>query len=196
MVTVAAALTYRESPIIGLLPWRVGESVTEPLTGMSFVIMSSCIFSAFSLCAVFCACTKRHINLALSVMICSATIYTNMFVGAVYLPMRAQENAALTAPAKAVSEHIYNDSQSPVVAAYLIPTRTAALVQFLNPDVRLLIVKDRFDLPENCILITEKTRALPFPEESCDMLGRTDEYAVYAVGEGARDFIKYKTSAE
>lgn len=194
--TVAAALTYRESPIIGLLPWRIGESITEPLTGMSFVIMSSCIFSAFSLCAVFSACTKRHINLALSVMICSASIYTNMFVGAVYLPMRAQENAALTAPAKAVSEHIYNDSQSPVVAAYLIPSRTAALVQFLNPDVRVVIVKDRLDLPENCILITEKTRALPFPEESCDMLGRTDEYAVYAVGEGARDFIKYKTSAE
>lgn len=194
--TVAAAQTYRESPIIGLLPWRMGENITAPLTGMSFVIMSSCIFSMFALCAVFSACTKRHINLALSVMICSAAIYTNLFVGTVYLPMRAQENAVLTAPAKAVSELIYNDSQSPVVAAYLVPSRTASLVQFLNPDVRVLIVKDRLDLPENCILITEKTRSVPFPSRLCDKLGETDDYAVYAVGEGARDFIKYKISAE
>lgn len=194
--TTANAISYRESPIIGLLPWRIGENITEPLTQMSFVIMSSCVFSAFVLAAVCAACTKKRLNLALSVMVCSAAVYTNLFVGTVYLPARAQENALLSAPAKAVSELLYNDSQSPVVAAYFVPSRTASLIQFLNPDVRVEIVKDSHDLPESCILITEKTRALPFSEKDCELLGETDDYAVYAVGENARDFIKYKVSAQ
>lgn len=194
--TAANAMSYRESPIIGLLPWRIGENITEQMTQMSFVIMSSCVFSAFVLAAVCAACTKKRLNLALSVMVCSAAVYTNLFVGTVYLPARAQENALLSAPAKAVSELLYNDEQSPVVAAYFIPSRTASLIQFLNPDVRVEIIKDSHDLPESCILITEKTRALPFSEEECELLGTTDDYAVYAVGENARDFIKYKVSAQ
>ncbi len=192
---VEAAETYRESPVLGLLAWRIGEDMSEPLTGMSFVIMSACVFSAFGMMIVFLSCSKRHCKQAISALVCGAFIYTSVFVCYEYIPMRAEENISKTAPAEEISEYLYNDPQSPVIAAYLVPSRTASLVQFLNPDTKVLIIKEKKDIPESCILITERSRSVPFEIGSYDVVGRTEGYTIYAYGEGARDFVRYKANS-
>lgn len=193
--TLAEAGTYRESPILAILPWRIGEDITEPITGMSFVIMSACVFTVFALMIVLICCTKHYYTHVISTLTCAAFVYTTVFTGSVYLPMRAEENADKTAPAEAICEYLYNDEQSPVIVAYLIPSRTAALVQFMNPETRVEIVRDKTKLPETCILIAENTRSVPFEVDSYDVIGHAEGYTIYAYGESARDFIKYKANS-
>lgn len=190
--TVAEATTYRESPILGLLPLRINEDMTKPLNGMSFLIMTSVVFSVFALMIVLISCSKRHNTQTISLLLCGAFIGTTIFAGGAYLPMRAEDNAAKIAPAQELSEFLYNDVQSPVIAAYNIQSRTAALLQFLNPDATVLIVKDKKNIPDNSIVITETERGVPFVAGSYDIIGRTEKYTLYAYGEGARDYIKFK----
>lgn len=186
---------YRESAVMGLLPWRIGEELSAPLTGMSFVIMSSCVFSAFVMMIVLISCTKHHSVAAISVVMCASILYTTLFVYGEYLPLSTEENAEKTAAAQSISQLVYNDKQSPVIAAYFIPSRTAAMVQFLNPMTSVEIVYDKKDIPENCILITEMSRSVPFEKGTYDVVGLADGYAVYAYGSSARDFISFKANS-
>lgn len=193
--TVAGAETYRESPILGLLPLRIGEDISSPLTEMSFLIMSSCVFTVFAVMIVMITCSQKNGTSVISGIICAGFIATTVFAGRTYLPMRVEENEAKTAPAEQICRYLYNDEQSPVIVAYLLPSRTAALIQFMNPETEVRIVKDKKYIPETCILIAETSRNVPFAIGSFDVVGKTDKYSIYACGEGARDFIKYKESS-
>ncbi len=185
---------FRESPILGLIPWRIGEEYTEKLTAGSFVIMSSCVFSVFVLCGLFVSCSKRNYSGFISAAALCTVIYTTVFTGASYLPMRAQENFTKTAPAKEISQMLYNDSQSPVIVFYKASSRTPGLVQFLNPETEVIIIRKEANIPENCLLIYGSSRP-KLAQGSYEKLGTVEDYTVCAVGEGARDFIKYKRAA-
>ena len=189
---VKDAVSYRESPILGLLPWRIGEDCTEPLTGQSFVIMSSCVFVLFALMTVVTACSRKNAVKAISVMMCGVFIYTTAFAAAVYLPMRAEENAEKSAPAVAVSDKLYNDPQSPLIVVYQGSSRLAGLIQFLNPEIKVTIIRKAQNVPESCLLIAENGVQAPFEGGSYDVVAKTDDYTIYAYGEAARDFIRYK----
>ena len=192
---VREAQNYRESPILALMPWRIGEDFSEPPTEMSFVIMSSCVFALFALMVVFCSCSNRHYVQIISVFLCGIFIYTTVFAGAGYLPMRAEENEKHIIPAQEVSELIYNDPQSPPIAAYGLSSRMASLLQFLNPDAAVSITKKETEIPENCLLITTLDEKIMLTT-GAEMLGITSDYVVYAVGDGARDYIRYKRSSD
>lgn len=191
----SASEEYLRSTVLGVLPWRISEDISAPFTGMSFVIMSSCVFTVFSLMIVLISSSRHHSVGAISVVLCCAFLYSSLFAARVYLPDITDENAEKIAPAQSISELIYDDVRSPEVIAYYIPQRTAALVQFLNPSVQVCTITDKRDIPENCILITEVTRSVPFEKGAYDVVGISEGYAVYAYGNAARDFIRFKVNS-
>lgn len=191
----SASEEYLRSTVLGVLPWRISEDISAPFTGMSFVIMSSCVFTAFSLMIVLISSTRHHRVGAISFVICGAFLYSSLFAANVYLPDITEENADKIHPAQSISALIYDDPQSPDVVAYYIPQRTAALVQFLNPSARVCNITEKRDIPENCILITEVTRSMPFEKGTYDVVGIAEGYAVYAYGNAARDFVRFKGSS-
>ena len=103
---------YRESPMLGLMPWRIGEDYAKPFTVESFIIMTSVVFTVLAAFAVFTLCTRKHGKELISGLCCCLFLYTTVFAGAVYLPARAEENLAKTEPARLVSELLYNESAS------------------------------------------------------------------------------------
>ncbi len=186
--------SYRESPILGLLPWRISESITDDVTAMSFVIMSSMVFTMFSALIICSACTRRFRTQLATGLICAVFIYTTGFAAFDYLPMRASENAQKTAPAKAISEMVYNDPASPQIIAYKTGSRTAGLVQFLNPNARVNLVNNALNLPETGIIIIENGTDIPLSTQNYDLVGKTPYHTVLAYGVAAREYIKFKTN--
>ncbi len=189
---VMDASTYRESPVLGLMPWRIGEDYTEPFGEMSFIIMSSMTFAFLALIIVIISCSKAHRSKIISGAVCCVFIYTTVFTGAFYLPMRAEKNESRIKPAEEVTNYIYNEPNSPQIIAYGTSVRTASLIQFLTPDVPVSIIKKKKNIPENCIIIAENNGEQFLEEGEYDIIGTTKEYIVYAYGESARDYIKYK----
>lgn len=186
--------SYRESPVLGLLPWRIGEDISESFTSLSFVIMTASVFAFFAIIVVFLSCTRRFKIQFLSVVFCGVFTYTTLFVAFDYLPMRAEENLEKTAPVKAVCEFLYNDSGSPEIVAYQTNSRTAALVQFLNPRTEVSLIRKAKNLPENGIVILENGTEIPYSPDEYDVVGATADFTVLACGQYARDYIKYKNT--
>ncbi|MDR0196930.1 MAG: hypothetical protein LBI36_01740, partial [Oscillospiraceae bacterium] len=64
--------------------------------------------------------------------------------------------------------------------------RTAAVLQFLNRNVKVTVETDANAVPENCFIVTRKESGfIPAREVEIDELGSTGEYVVYAYGERA-----------
>ena len=193
---VSGAGYMRQSPVLGLLPWRLTEETGSRLTGTSFVIISSCILTLFALMAVFAACSRRHRTQIISGFICCISAYAFAFGAFVYLPQRAEANKEYISAAQDISALIYNDKQSPRIVFYKTDSRTAGLVQFLDPLTQVVITSDPKSVPESCLLVAESGTEAPFEGGSYDVVGRTDDYTVYAYGESARDFIRYRSTAD
>lgn len=192
---VQQAKSYRESPMLGLMPWRIGEDYTKAFTPESFIIMTSVVFSFLALMAVFIGCTRKSRNVFISTAMCAVFTYSTLFAGLVYLPNRAETNTRRTAPARAVSELLYDESSSPLIVGYKLTSRNAGLIQFLNLKTRVTIIRRAKNIPENCIIVADEEEQLPLAADSYDYIGTEGGLSVYAYGETARDYMKYKRSA-
>lgn len=193
---VSAAKGYRESPMLGLMPWRIGENYTKTFTSDSFIIMTSVTFTVLALIAVFTACTRKSRTALISGMLSCLFIYTTVFAGTVYLPQRAEENLVKTEPAKQVSTLLYNEAASPTIVTFGIGSRSAGLIQFLNLNTNVAIIRKEKNIPENCIIIADEEKQLTLDPDSYDYIGTEGGLSVYAYGETARDYMKYKRSAD
>lgn len=193
---VEAARGYRESPMLGLMPWRIGEDYTKAFTGDSFIIMTAVSFSVLAFIAVFASCAKKCGKGLISGTLCCLCVYTTLFTGIVYLPDRAAENLVKTEPARMVSTLLYNDSASPLVVCFKLNTRNSGLIQFLNPRTHVTIIRKDRNIPDNCILIADEETILPLSPDDFDYIGTEGGLSVYAHGETARDYMKYKQSAD
>ena len=187
--------SYRESPILGLLPWKLSEALTDDITQMSFIIMSSMVFTMFSAMIICVACTRRFKMQLASGLICGVFIYTTGFAAFNYLPMRASDNAEKIAPAKAISEMLFNEAVSPRIVAYKTGTRTAGLLQFLNPNAKVSLINSATRLPETGIIIIENGTDIPLSPQNYDLMGKTENHTVLAYGDGAREYVKYKVNS-
>lgn len=193
---VAAAKGYRESPVLGLMPWRIGEDYTTPFTTESFIIMTAVGFSVLALIAVFTACARKGAKALISGSMVCLCVYTTLFAGMVYLPERAEENVKRTDPARQVSTLLYDDSASPLIVCYKQKSRNAGLIQFLNPETKVTIIRREKNIPENCIIVADEEEILPMALDEYDYIGTEGGLSVYAYGETARDYMKYKRSAD
>lgn len=186
---------YRESPILGLLPWRIGEACTSDFTPMSYVIMSSMVFTIFAAMAVFLCCTRTKKKIFISGVSCAIFTYTTLYAAIVYLPMRVEDNAPKIAPAQAICEYLYNDKQSPEIISYNTGSRTAGLIQFLNPKVKVSYLRSRDSLPATGIIIINNGEQIPLSPDDYDVMGVTEGHTVLAYGDAARDYVKFKNTA-
>ena len=158
--------------------------------------MTSVVFSVLAAFAVFTLCTRKHNKELVSALCCCLFLYTTVFAGTVYLPARAEENLEKTEPARLISELLYNESASPVIVAYNIGSRNAGLIQFLNLNTRVAIIRRAKNIPDNCIIIADEEETLPLEPGSFDYIGTDGGLSVYAKGETARDYMRYKRSAD
>lgn len=190
---VSCSENYLQSSVPGMFPIGVSEGAESSITSMSYVIMSSCVFSMLTAFIVIVSCSKKHrktfIGFVMLCMICYTTVYT----GFVYLPHTGSENAEKCEPYRALSKLLYNDPQSPSIVVYDEDMFLAATVQFLNPKAKVGVLSANERVPESCLLIAPIGVQPPFEGGSYDSVGKTDVYSVYAYGESARDFIRYNS---
>ncbi|MCM1167488.1 MAG: hypothetical protein NC401_15900 [Ruminococcus sp.] len=187
---------YMTASVTGLLPLNLNGGSTDALTGMSCVIMSSCVFSVLALMIVFASCSRKHRTALVSLSILFMIVYTSAYSGLLYLPDLGAENAEKAEPYVEVSRLLYNNPQSPPIVVFESEPDLAATLQFLAPDTRVTMLKKGGRVPESCLLIAENGVEAPFEGGSYDMVGRTGSYSVYAYGESARDFMRYSSANE
>ena len=187
---------YMNASITGLLPLNFNGGSTEALTGMSYIIMSSCVFSVLALMIVFTACSRKHRTPLVSLLILFMIAYTSAYSGLLYLPKLGAENAEKAEPYIEVSRLLYNNPQSPPIVVFETEPDLAATLQFLAPDVKVTMLKSGGRVPDSCLLIAENGVQAPFEGGSYDMVGRTGSYTVYAYGESARDFMRFNSANE
>lgn len=183
--------------IASVLPFRIGEETMGELTGMSFIIMSSCVFSVLALLIVIASCSRKRFMKFITFTMYSILIYNTFYAGFTYLPDSAAAAEERTAPYIKVSDMLYNDAQSPMIIVAYDSEKSrelAGMIQFLNFNTQVSIMKQGEKVPESCLLIAENGVTAPFDGGSYDVVGRTDSYTVYAYGENARDFIRYSSA--
>lgn len=178
-----------------LTPFRFGEDILSEPTGMSFIIMSSCVFSVFVLLIVFTSCARKYITRFVSITMLGILIYNTAYAAFMYLPATAANFAEEREPYKKVGELLYNNSQSPPIIVYETDKELGASLQFLKPEVSVKIIKKGDKVPESCLLVVKTGVKAPFEGGSYDIVGKTDVYTVYAYGESARDFIRYSSAS-
>ncbi len=187
---------YMNASITGLLPLNLNGNATDAPTGISYVIMSSCVFSVLALMIVFASCSRKHRTALVSLSILFMIVYTSAYSGLLYLPDVGAENAEKAEPYVEVSRLLYNTPQSPPIIVYETEPDLAATLQFLAPDTKVTMLKRGGRVPESCLLIAENGVEAPFGGGSYDMVGRTGSYSVYAYGESARDFMRFSSANE
>lgn len=187
---------YMNASITGLLPLNFNSGSDGALTGMSYIIMSSCVFSVLALMIVFAACSRKHRTPLVSLLILFMIAYTSAYSGLLYLPGLGAENAEKVEPYVEVSRLLYNNPQSPPIVVFETEPDLAATLQFLAPNTKVTMLKRGGRVPESCLLIAENGVEAPFEGGSYDMVGRTGSYSVYAYGESARDFMRYSSANE
>lgn len=167
------------------------ELFGEDDAGRSCIIMSSLVFTLYSLIIVFASCMRKRRTTAITgavfVVMMTATIYTAV----AFLPRVFIRNYEEKAPARELLGIVYNDAQSPPILFYDTEPETAAILQFLAPETRVRFLSGGETVSDSCLLIAETGAAPPFDGGSYDIVGRTSEYTVYAFGDIARDFIRF-----
>ncbi len=163
--------------------------------GMTYIIMSSCVYTALALIFVFVTCSRRHrtmlVSLSSFLIIMTVTAYMSCY----RLQQDGIRNSEETRPFRAVADLLYNDPSSPPIIVYETDPRLASTIQFMAPEVRVRLMTDNGEkAPESCLMIAENDVSIPFEGGSYDNVGKTDKYTVYAFGESARDFIRYSSS--
>ncbi|MCH5203920.1 MAG: hypothetical protein J1F03_04175 [Oscillospiraceae bacterium] len=188
----------QEGKTVAMLPLRIGEGFDQELTGMSFIIMSSCVFSIFAMLIVVTACSRKQFMKLITIGMYGILIYNTAYVGFRYIPEAAAIASEKTASYKSVSDLLYNNTQSPMIVVAYDSEKSrelAGMIQFLNFNTKVSIIKDGDRVPESCLLVAENSVKAPFDRISYDVVGKTSDYTVYAYGEIARDFIRYSSTA-
>lgn len=188
----SGSVIYSEMPL--LMPFRLEDNALAPPMGMSYVIMSSCVFSVFALLLVLSSCARKHITRLVSITMLGILIYNTCFTAIVYLPQTAERFKRENVPYKEVSRILFNDSQSPQIIVYESEAELAGIIQFLEFETKVSIMDRNDKVPESCLLIAKNGIKAPFEGGSYDIVGKTSAYTVYAYGETARDFIRYSSA--
>ena len=184
-----------QTPVMGLMPVTLDDGIANDITGMTYIIMSSCAFALFAVLIVFVSCSRKHRAALVSTAVFGVIVLAAGYFGIDYLPSVGQMSSEKNEPYRAVFDLLYNDPQSPPIIVYEAEPELAAAIQFLAPDTKVSVLKKGERVPESCLLIAVNGVQVPFEGGSYDNVGRTNTYSVYAFGESARDFIRYSSAS-
>lgn len=178
--------------ILSIFPLK--RAIIVEYSPMSYLILSSCVFSLYAVLMVFVSCSRRHRAKLATVSMFSVFVLSACFFSIAYLPKIGRENSEKTAPYCEVFALLYNTPQSPPIVVYEAEEELAATIQFLAQDTSVSIVKSGEKIPDSCLLVTKNKVQIPKDVGSYDNVGKTSSYTVYAFGETARNFIRYNSS--
>ncbi len=168
----------------------VAEFNASPMT---YLIISSGIFSLYALIIVVVSCTRKHRTVMVSTSIFTVFVLSSAMLAIVLIPSVGAHNSERTAPHCEVFELLYNSPQSPPIVVYEAEVELAGTIQFLAPDTPVSHLSAGDKIPDSCLLITRNGTKLPKANVSYDNVGKTPKYTVYAFGETARNFIRYSS---
>ena len=189
LTQLSGQFTY--SSLFGMFRISIAE---EDSAGMICIIMSSLVFTLYALIIVFISCTRKNRATFVTGTVFCVLMAATVYASTVYVPSICGENSESLTPAKDVMELLYNDFQSPPIVVYEADPQIAAALQFLAPDTRVTMLESGDRIPDTCLLVAENDVRAPFDGGSYDVVGRTDEFTVYAYGDTARDFIRYSSA--
>lgn len=175
--------------INGLMPM-----LPEASSGMIYIIMSSCVYTMFSLMFVFASCSRKHRTMLITLSSFLVIITVTAYLGGYRLQEEGRMSFAETEPYRDVVDLLYDDPLSPPIIVYETDPRLASTIQFMAPKVKVSLMALGAKAPESCLMVAENGVQIPFEGGSYDNVGKTDRYTVYAFGESARDFIRYSSS--
>jgi hypothetical protein len=148
--------------------------------------MVSAVFCFMALFIVFVCCGGRYQLRIISLSIAAVSLYSCVYVCAVYLPYERNRAISQNAPVYEVSELLYDSEDAPpFIITPEVSGEAAALLQFLNQRATVLSYSEVPELPENYFLITLKNSADENNAKDAVLLATTDSYSVRAVGEKA-----------
>lgn len=185
---------FTYSSLFGLFQTGVAEEGSSE-TGMIYIIMSSLVFTLYMLMVVFISCTRRNRTTLVTGTVFCVLMAAMVYASTVYIPRICSENSENLTSSKNVMDLLYNNSASPPIVVYETDFKTAATLQFLAPDTRVMTLSSGGHVPESCLLIAENDVRVPFEGGSYEVVGRTDVFTVYAYGDSARDFIRYSSAS-
>lgn len=193
MPVIIGAEKTRVSPILGLYPIRIGQSIDAVITIDGLFLTVSSVFCFMALFIVIVCCARRYRAHIISICMICTMLYSSFYTAIVYLPFAAAEAKSSNVPIYEISEHIYNSADAPYVYTYKTPRKTYTLLQYLNQETYVLSVNGINDLPENCFIVVPNSERLALRPESEQIfweLKQTSEYTLYAYGERAAAFAQ------
>jgi len=191
---------YWVSAIVSLFPLRIGEKTGEVLTVNSLLLTVSAVFCVTALFIVFVCCSDKLRIRILSFSVAVISAYSLIYTAVFYLPYYSRDTKLVNKPVYEISDYVFDSADAPPLVAFGIPRETAALIKFLNKHSKVVVTYDTETIPENCFIILEKpytpedymdavftpkSLMYEFIEENGTMLGETDSYGIWALGEKA-----------
>ena len=190
--TILASTSTRIAPVLGLYPLRVGAASRELLNFDSLLLTMSMTFCVMGVLLVVISCTKRYRSIIISTMMTMITIYSFIFISAVYLPICAAESVDKNESVAALSERVYNQTGAPGITAYNISRHDALMLQFLNRNVTVKVTYDIESVPENSFLAVnadEDVSALENSRTPFLLVAECGYLRLYAYGERASAYM-------
>lgn len=189
---ILESTSTRIAPVLGLYPLRVGAASRELLNFDSLFLTMSMTFCVMGVLLVVISCTKRYRSVIISTLMTAITVYSLVFISAVYLPICANESVEKNASVSELSEHVYNQNGAPAITAYNISRHNALMLQFLNRNVNVRVTYDIESVPENSFLAVranEDVSALENSRTPFLLVAECGDLRLYAYGERASAYM-------
>jgi len=196
MPTILSCQATRISPVLGLYPLRVGAASRELLNFDSLLLTMSMTFCVMGILLVIISCTKKYRSVIISMIMTAITVYSLVFISAVYLPICRNESVQKNESVSVLSESVFDQSGAPAVTAYNISRHDALMLQFLNRNVTVKVTYDIESVPENSFLVVKTSEDVSALENSRTpflLIAESSTLKLYAYGERAS---AYKVSQD
>lgn len=199
MPTILQCGATRISPVLALYPLRIGAESVELLTFDSMLLTMSMTFCVMGILVVIVSCSKRRRSAIISVMMTVLTVYSLVFIFAVYLPICRNESVAKNSSVVGISESVYNQTGAPTVTAYNLSRHNALMLRFLNRNINVRVTYDIETVPENSFLAVNRNEDVSALENSRTvflLVAESGDLRLYAYGERAVAYMQSQDVGE
>ncbi len=182
----------RIAPVLGMYPLRIGAASRELLNFDSLFLTMSMTFCVMGILLVVISCTKKYRSIIISTLMTAITVYSLVFISAVYLPICQKESVDKNMSAVEISKSVYDQAGAPAVTAYNISRHDALMLQFLNRNIAVKVTYDIESVPENSFLVVRKNEDVSALERSRTpflLVSESGDLRLYAYGERASAYL-------
>ena len=182
----------RIAPVLGMYPLRIGAASRELLNFDSLFLTMSMTFCVMGILLVVISCTKKYRSIIISTLMTAITVYSLIFISAVYLPICQKESVDKNLSVVELSDSVYDQAGAPAVTAYNISRHDALMLQFLNRNISVKVTYDIESVPENSFLVVRKSEDVSALERSRTpflLVSESGDLRLYAYGERASAYL-------